>query len=286
MNTNGTKKITMLKVRRVISYIVLVLLAFICLFPFYILIVNATRAHSAIQQGFSFLPGGSFMANWEKLMANDNLPVLKAMVNSFFIAMTTALFTTYFSALTAYAIHAYNFKLRKPAMTFILMIMMVPTQVSALGFVRQMTTMGLDDSFIPLIIPAIASPVVFFFMLQYMESTLPIEVIEASRIDGSGEFNTFNRIVLPIIKPAISVQIIFTFVNSWNNYFIPNLILESKEKKTIPILIAQLRSADFMKFDMGQVYILIALAIIPVLVVYLFFSKYIVQGVALGSVKG
>lgn len=286
MNTNGTKKITMLKARRVISYIVLVLLAFICLFPFYILIINATRAHSAIQQGFSFLPGGSFMANWKKLMANDNLPVLMAMFNSFFIAMSTALFTTYFSALTAYAIHAYNFKLRKPAMSFILMIMMVPTQVSALGFVRQMTTMGLDDSFIPLIIPAIASPVVFFFMLQYMESALPIEVIEASRIDGSGEFNTFNRIVLPIIKPAISVQAIFAFVNSWNNYFIPNLILESKEKKTIPILIAQLRSADFMKFDMGQVYILIALAIIPVLVVYLFFSKYIVQGVALGSVKG
>lgn len=286
MNTNGTKKITMLKARRVISYIVLVLLAFICLFPFYILIINATRAHSAIQQGFSFLPGGSFMANWKKLMANDNLPVLMAMVNSFLIAMSTALFTTYFSALTAYAIHAYNFKLRKPAMSFILMIMMVPTQVSALGFVRQMTTMGLDDSFIPLIIPAIASPVVFFFMLQYMESALPIEIIEASRIDGSGEFNTFNRIVLPIIKPAISVQAIFAFVNSWNNYFIPNLILESKEKKTIPILIAQLRSADFMKFDMGQVYILIALAIIPVLVVYLFFSKYIVQGVALGSVKG
>ena len=286
MNTNGTKKITTLKVRRAISYIVLVLLAFICLFPFYILIINATRAHSAIQQGFSFLPGGSFMANWKKLMANDNLPVLMAMVNSFLIAMSTALFTTYFSALTAYAIHAYNFKLRKPAMTFILMIMMVPTQVSALGFVRQMTTMGLDDSFIPLIIPAIASPVVFFFMLQYMESALPIEIIEASRIDGSGEFNTFNRIVLPIIKPAISVQAIFAFVNSWNNYFIPNLILESKEKKTIPILIAQLRSADFMKFDMGQVYILIALAIIPVLVVYLFFSKYIVQGVALGSVKG
>ena len=157
--------------------------------------------------------------------------------------------------------------------------MMVPTQVSALGFVRQMNTMGLDDSFIPLIIPSIASPVVFFFMLQYMESALPIEIIEASRIDGSGEFRTFNRIVLPIVKPAMSVQAIFAFVNSWNNYFIETLkgikiqkILESKDKKTLPILIAQLRSADFMKFDMGQVYILIALAIVPVLIVYLFFS--------------
>lgn len=286
MKRKGTRKITTLKIRRLISYIVLILLTFICLFPFYILIINATRANSAIQQGFSFLPGGSLGANWNKLMANDNLPVLKAMFNSFFIAMTTALCATYFSALTAYAIHAYRFKLREIALAFILMIMMVPTQVSALGFIRQMNAMGLDDSFVPLIIPSIASPVIFFFMLQYMEGALPIEIVEAARIDGSAEYRTFNRIVLPVIKPAISVQIIFAFVSSWNNYFIPSLILESKEKKTLPILIAQLRSADFMKFDMGQVYILIALSIIPVMIVYFFLSKYIVQGVAIGSVKG
>ncbi|NLJ89832.1 MAG: carbohydrate ABC transporter permease [Clostridiales bacterium] len=281
-----SNNVPVLKIRRFIAYIMLILLTFICLFPFYILIINATRAHSAIQQGFSFLPGKSLPANWDKLISNDNLPVLRAMFNSFFIAMATALLATYFSALTAYAIHTYRFKLRKAAMSFILMIMMVPTQVSALGFIRQMNSMGLDDSFIPLIVPAIASPVVFFFMLQYMEGSLPIEIVEAARIDGSGEYNTFNSIVIPIIKPAISVQAIFAFVGSWNNYFIPNLLLESKNKKTIPILIAQLRGADFMKFDMGQVYILIAISIVPVIIVYLFFSKYIVQGVAIGSVKG
>lgn len=286
MKKNKAKKISALTFRRIISYLVLILLAFICLFPFYILIVNATRGHAAIQKGFSFLPGNLLLSNLKKLLANDNLPVLSAMFNSFFIAICTAGFTTYFSALTAYAIHTYRFKIRKAAMSFILMIMMVPTQVSALGFIRQMNAMGLTDSFIPLIIPSIAAPVVFFFMLQYMEGALPIEVVEAARIDGSGEYKTFNSIVLPIIKPAISVQSIFAFVTSWNNYFTPNLLLESKEKKTLPILIAQLRSADFMKFDMGQVYILIAISIIPVIIVYLFFSKYIVQGVAIGSVKG
>lgn len=286
MKKNKTKKITVLVFRRIISYIVLILLAFICLFPFYILIVNSTRAHSAIQRGFSFLPGRSLLPNLRKLFNNDNLPVLSAMFNSFFVAMGTALMTTYFSALTAYSIHTYRFKLRKAAMSFILMIMMVPTQISALGFIRQMNLMGLTDSFIPLIIPSIAAPIVFFFMLQYMEGALPMEVIEAARIDGSGEFKTFNRIVIPIIKPAISVQAIFAFVTSWNNYFIPNLLLESKGKKTLPILIAQLRSADFMKFDMGQVYIMIAISIIPVIIVYLFFSRYIIQGVAIGSVKG
>ena len=88
------------------------------------------------------------------------------------------------------------------------------------------------------------------------------------------------------MKPAISVQMIFTFVSSWNNYFIPALVLHSDKKKTLPILIAQLRSADFLKFDMGKVYMMVAIAILPVIIVYLLLSKFIVRGVALGGVKG
>ena len=115
---------------------------------------------------------------------------------------------------------------------------------------------------------------------------MPMEIVEAARIDGSGEFSTFNRIVLPILKPALAVQAIFTFVNTWNNYFTPALVLSSSGKKTLPILIAQLRSADFLKFDMGQVYMMVAIAILPVIAVYLCLSKFIVRGVALGGVKG
>jgi multiple sugar transport system permease protein len=111
-------------------------------------------------------------------------------------------------------------------------------------------------------------------------------LIEAARIDGSGEFRTFNSIVLPLMKPAIAVQAIFTFVSSWNNYFTPALILHDDKKKTLPILIAQLRAADWLKFDMGQVYVMITFSILPVIVVYLILSKHIVQGIALGSVKG
>ena len=111
-------------------------------------------------------------------------------------------------------------------------------------------------------------------------------IYEAARIDGAGEFYTFNKIVLPIMKPALAVQAIFSFVASWNNYFIPALVLDSADKKTLPILIAQLRSADFLKFDMGKVYMMITIAILPVMIVYLLLSKYIVRGVALGSVKG
>ena len=164
--------------------------------------------------------------------------------------------------------------------------MMIPGQVTALGFIQFMDKLHLIDTFIPLIVPTIAAPVTFYYMKQYMESTLPLAIIEAARIDGSGEFRTFNNIVLPIMKPAIAVQAIFTFVSSWNNYFVPALILKSDKKKTLPILIAQLRSADWLKFDMGQVYMMIAFSIFPVIIVYIILSRYIVQGIALGAVKG
>ena len=271
--------------RRAIAYTVLILISILCLFWFYVLFVNATRSHSDLNRGFRALPSTNAIANW-KNMLNSSLPVVRGMLNSLIVAGCSAVVSTYFSTMTAYAIHAYDFKLKKFMFTFILMVMTIPTQVTALGFIDLMDKMNLEDSYIPLIIPTIAAPATFFYMKQYMESALPLSLIEAARIDGSGEFRTFNNIVLPLMKPAIAVQAIFTFVSSWNNYFTPALILHKRTMKTLPILIAELRSADFLKFDMGQVYMMIAFSIFPVIVVYLILSKHIVQGVAMGSVKG
>lgn len=274
-----------LHARRVIAYIVLIILTFLSLFWFYILFVNATRSNGELTKGFTLVPSKNFFINWKNLY-NSSQPVLLGLRNSIIISACSAILSTYFSTMTAYAIHAYDFKAKKAMYTFILAVMMIPTQVTALGFITFMNTLGLMDSYIPLIIPAIAAPATFFYMKQYMDSVLPLSIIEASRIDGSGEFRTFNRIILPIMKPAVAVQAIFTFVSSWNNYFTPNLIIETREKKTLPILIANLRSADYLKFDMGQVYMMIAFSIFPVIVVYLILSKNIVGGVAMGSVKG
>lgn len=275
-----------LNLRRAVGYTVLAVLCFLSLFFFYILIINATRSHFEIQRGFSAFPGRSLVTNFKNVLANANIPVLSGIRNSLTISALSAVLCVYFSALTAYGLHAYDFKFKKSAYTLILLIMMMPTQVSALGFVRLITKLGMADTHLPLYLPSIAAPVVFYFMIQYMKSNLPMEIIEAARIDGSGEFRTFNHIVMPIMKPALAVQAIFTFVSSWNNYFMPALILNSSNKKTLPILIAQMRSADFLKFDMGQVYMLIAIAILPVIIVYLCLSKFIVRGVALGGVKG
>lgn len=274
-----------IRARRIIAYIVLIIVSFFCLFWFYILFINATRSNGDLTRGFSAIPSTNFFKNWNNLITGTQ-PIISGLINSLLISSISAVLSVYFSTMTAYAIHAYDFKVKKIIYTFILAVMMIPTQVTVLGFIKQMDAFGLMDSFIPLIVPSVAVPVTFFYMKQYMESSLPLELVEAARIDGSGEFRTFNNIVLPIMKPAIAVQAIFTFVSSWNNYFTPQLIIQSDNKKTLPILIAQLRSADFLKFDMGQVYVMIAFSIFPVIIVYLILSKHIVQGVALGSVKG
>ena len=272
------------RVRRVIAYIVLVILSFLCLFWFYILFINATRSNAELGRGFTLIPGGNLPQNWTNLMTGT-LPVLNGLLNSVVVSACSALICTYFSTMTAYAIHAYDFKLKGFFFTFILAIMMIPTQVTSLGFLQLIQKLKLEDNLLPLIVPSIAAPVTFFYMKQYMDSTLSLSLIEAARIDGAGEFRIFNSIVLPLMKPAIAVQAIFTFVSSWNNYFIPALILHKDKIKTLPVLIAQLRSADFLKFDMGQVYMMIAFSIFPVIVVYLILSRYIVAGVALGGVK-
>ena len=250
-----------INVRSVIAHIVLILLSFLCLFFFVILIINATRSHAQLQKGFSFIPGGHFLDNLKSVANDGTFPMFKGIVNSLIISGSCAAFT------------------------FIMAILVMPTQVTAMGFLRLITNMGMYDSWAPLIIPSIASPAVFYFMYSYLQSSLPLSLVEAARIDGSNEFRTFNHIVLPIMKPAIAVQAIFTFVGSWNNYFTPALIIQSKNKMTVPILIATLRGADYMNFDMGKIYMMITVAIVPIIVVYLLLSKYIIAGVTLGGVK-
>ena len=280
MKTNSGKR-----VMSIFAHIVLILLSFMCLVFFAILLINATHSHAELQKGFSIIPGKHFLDNLKSVANDGSFPMFRGIINSVIVSGCSAALCTYFSSLTAYGIYAYDFKGKKVAFTFIMAILVMPTQVTAMGFLRLITKMGMYDSLLPLIIPSIASPAVFYFMYSYLQSSLPLSLVEAARIDGSGEFHTFNRIVLPIMKPAIAVQAIFTFVGSWNNYFVPALVIQSKNKMTVPILIATLRGADYMNFDMGKIYMMITVAIVPIIIVYLLLSKYIIAGVTLGGVK-
>lgn len=280
-----TKKHQKSNARSVIAHLVLIILSFMCLFFFYILIINSTRSHADLQKGFSALPGKYLLENFKNVANDGTFPMLRGILNSLIVSASSAALCTYFSAMTAYGLYAYQFRMRNAAFTFIMAILVMPTQVTAMGFLRLITKMGMYDSLLPLIIPSIASPAVFYFMYSYLQSSLPLALVEAARIDGSNEFHTFNTIVLPIMKPAIAVQAIFSFVGSWNNYFVPALVIQSKNKMTVPILIATLRGADYMNFDMGKIYMMITVAIVPIIIVYLFLSKFIIDGVTLGGVK-
>lgn len=277
-----------LKRQRIFRTVVCVIFCVISLGPFLLLIMNATRSSDAIKSGISLIPSTHLLENWKKLMIKQNgmqITLQKAALNSLMITVPGTFLAVYFSSLTAYGIYVYDFKLKKLAWAFIMAIMMVPSQISIIGFYRFMLDLNLVDTYIPLIIPAIASPAVVFFMKQYMESTLSIEMIEAARIDGSREFNTFNMIILPIMKPAVATQAIFQFIAQWNNLFTPTIMLTSDSKKTLPMFV-QLLSSNQFRTDYGVVYVGLFVTIIPLVIVYFILSKYIVAGVALGGVKG
>lgn len=277
-----------LKQQRAIRFIICTFFCIIALLPFLLLVMNATRSSDAIKSGISLIPSTHFLTNWKNLILKQNgmqITLQKAALNSLKITVPGTVLAVYFSALTAYGIYVYDFRLKKFAWAFIMAIMMVPSQISVIGFYRFMLDVNLVDTYIPLIIPAIASPAVVFFMKQYMEASLSIEMIEAARIDGSRELHTFNRIIMPIMKPAIATQAIFQFIAQWNNLFTPTIMLTTDSKKTLPMFV-QLLSSNQFRTDYGVVYVGLFVTIIPLVIVYLILSKYIVAGVALGGVKG
>lgn len=276
-----------LNIRRTLCYIFLTILAFLCIFPLWTLAVNMTLSKGQISAGgFHFWFGTNLPENWAKVFNNDHLPVLSALRNSLIVSVVNVLLTCYFSCLTAYAFNVYSFKGKNFLFTFILLIMMIPTQVSALGFVQMMRSWKLINTLWPLILPSVCSPVVFFYLNQYMASTLPYELVEAARVDGCSEIGIFHKIVLPIMKPGIAVQAIFTFVSTWNNYFIPALLIDKSDMKTLPLIIAMIKASDPSTFDLGQVYCLVGVSIFPLVIVYLVLSRFIIGGVTSGAVKG
>ncbi len=286
MSTRNKKAKISLFISRLLAYFFVAFLCFLCLFCFILLILMASKSNSQLQGAFDLRWGGHFIDNLRNAWTDFSINIPKGMINSFIVAMSSAIITTYFSALTAYGVHVYDFKAKNAIFTFIMAIMVIPSQVSAVGFIQLAYKFGLTNKLWLLIVPGIAAPVVFFYMKQYLESVLQLEMIEAARLDGSNEFRIFNEVVLPIMKPAIAVQMIFSFVSSWNNFFMPSLLLTKDKYKTVPIMIAQLRSADYSKFDNGKVFMFILLAILPVMIVYMFLSRFIIKGVTSGSVKG
>jgi len=276
------------RIKSAIYFIICVLIALICLIPIYILIMNATHTHIELtQMSINFLPGDNLIDNIKAITTQyTNWNVWRGYRNSLIIAGSCTILTVFFSAMTAYGLTVYNFKIRDGVYTFILAVMMIPIQVTSTGFVQFMVgTLGLSDSYIPLIVPSIAAPAIVFYMRQYMKASFPLDIVEAARIDGCNEFRTFISISLPMMRPAIAVQAIFAFVQNWNNYYTQNMILLGNNKWfTMPMMLQKVCGVD-KNINMGARYAAIMLSILPVVVIYICLSRFIVGGVALGGVK-
>jgi multiple sugar transport system permease protein len=272
---------------KVVIYIVCIILAILSLMPFFIMFMNATRSTAEIQSSaislYSEHPILNLTRNW-KVFNGKSFDPATGFINSLIVSTCTTILAVYFSCLTSYALFAYEWKLRDAFFGLIVGIMMIPGTVTMIGFYQAAYQVHMTNKLALLIIPAIASPNMVFFMRQYLQASLSLEIVDSGRIDGAGEFMIFNRIVFPLMKPAIATQCIFTFVGSWNNLFLPQILLTKREKYTLPIEVALLNS-DIYQTEYGSIYLGLSLTVIPLLVIYILLSRYIVEGVALGGVK-
>jgi ABC-type glycerol-3-phosphate transport system permease component len=264
-------------------YALLIFLLLITIVPIWMLIVNATRSTFEIQQGISFWPSTHLIENY-RILGSKGINIFKGFSNSMFVSISTTLITVYFSFLTAYALVVYEFKGKKFFNNFVIVLVLIPTQLSIIGFYQYMSRLGLTDNYASLILPTIANAGGVFFAKQYFESMLIQDLIDAARIDGASEIGIFHRIMMPLAIPGAATFGIFAFVFAWNNFFNAFILISSFDKYTLPMLVQTLRG-DVYRTEYGAIYIGLAITIVPILLVYALFSRYIVSGIAMGAVR-
>ncbi len=265
----------------ILLYIFLILLAIICYIPFYIMIINGTRSTTQINLGLSLLPGTGMVENYVKMQ--DSMNIWRGFLNSILVALPSTLFAGYFGALTAYAFSKFNFKGNRILFWLVLATMMVPTQLGLVGYYQLAGKLHLIDTLWALILPSIANAGTVFFLKMYIDANLSDSLLEASRIDGGNEFYIFNKVVFPIITPGVAMISILNFVFYWNNYITPLALLNSKDNYTLPILIALVKGT--YKQNIGSQYLAVGISVIPIIISFMFFSRYIISGVAAGAIK-
>ncbi len=293
------------RLKSTLIFIVLVIISLICILPIYFLIINATRNNVQISAtGVSFIPGSieSIKNNWELVFNGPIKEIADLKIgfkNSLIVTIPSTIFTIFFSCLTAYGLVVYDYKLKTPAYTFIIAVMMIPATISTTGYaelIREVQSfltektgkeVEIFGNLYWLILPSVAAPAIVFFMRQYMKSTFPLDLVEAARIDGSNEFRTFLTIAMPIMKPAVAIQAIFAFVSKWNDLYSPSILLAGRnDKQTLPFVVSLISGAQKQFADYkSAAWLAIAISILPMIIVYIILSKFIIAGVTAGGVK-
>jgi len=264
-----------------------ILLCLAALYPISIMLVNSTRtAYSMVHRGFTLIPEGKFLESFNNVMAMEShhtCPISRAMVYSLIVSLSSGGLSIYFGSMCAYGFEMFRFRGKKHLWKIVIASMMFSQISTSVGFFKLSLSMGLINSLLPLIIPAIAAPATAYFMRMYLKMIPLQSIVEAARIDGCSELSIFHRMILPSIKPALCLQFIFTFTASWNNGFMHSLILQMPEVRTIATFIEGPPARG--SSGSPEMYVMMILFTIPTLIVYLLFSKSIVSRIVLGGVK-
>lgn len=276
-----TENVIHKRISQILVYAFLAALVLLSIVPFYLVIINGTYSSFDIVTRLNLLPGSATAENYATMQSHVN--IWRGFLNSAAITIPFTLLSGYFGALTAYGFAIYHFKGRKFLFWIVLGSMMLPSQLSVIGFYQLNLRLGLLNSYLPFILPGIANASTVFFLRGIIEQSIPLSMIEAARLEGCGEWGIFNRIILPCIMPGVATMCIFNFVSCWNNYMGPLIIISDNKKYTMPVMIAMIKGLYLSNY--GAMYLAIAISIIPIIIVYLFFSKYIINGLTAGSEK-
>lgn len=266
---------------KVFAVVILIMLAIFFLFPLYWIVTGSFKSAIDINAKVPvWFPMNPTMGNYDKLFAK---PAFLWLFNIVFISAMAMILTCITAALAGYALGKKRFYGRTILFTIIICAMALPKQVIVIPLAQEMKLLHMSDTLWAVILPTVGWPFGVFLMKQFSE-TIPNEILEAARVDGAGELKTFFSVVFPMIKPGIGALAIFTFVNTWNDYFLQLVMLTSEEKWTLPLAIANMQGE--MSSDFGLIMAGAALAAIPIIVVFIAFQKYFTQGIAMGAVKG
>lgn len=301
------------KAARITELVIIVILALLFLFPLYWIITGSFKTAKEVNSVTPvWWPYEWTMKNWQNLMGKLKAPLFEITVpfsqyftedgtaaviaagptvpaavrwilNTVWMAVASMLLTCLTSALAGYALAKKRFAGRNLIFTLIICAMALPKQVILIPLIREMSSLKLYNTMSAVIYPIVGWPFGVFLIKQFAES-IPGEILEAARIDGAGELKTFNTIVFPMIKPGVGALAIFTFISSWNDYFMQLIMLSSTKNLTISLGIAKMQAEN--STDFGLIMAGAAFAAVPIIIVFLIFQKYFTKGITMGAVKG
>ncbi|MCR5663321.1 MAG: carbohydrate ABC transporter permease [Oscillospiraceae bacterium] len=283
---------------RIFSVVILIILALLFLFPLYWILTGAMKTPAAIGSSTpDWWPKEFTLRNFQVLFSKRSAPLfqigpltgptipgaIRWLLNTVFMAVMAMLLTCLTASMAGYALAKKRFTGRVILFSLIVAAMALPKQVILIPLIREMSALGLYDKIWAVILPTVGWPFGVFLMKQFAES-IPGEMLEAARIDGASELKTFTTVVYPMIKPGVGALAIFTFINSWNDYFLQLIMLTTKDNLTISLGIATMQAEN--STDYGLIMAGAALAAVPIIVVFLIFQKYFTKGITMGAVKG